>query len=88
MSLIPRPAPDWDFYNQILRNAPHLMGIGEAAQQEQKLMANIRIEPIENGYLIVYWKQGVKEERRFAKDMKDVGEAVIAACIKLELTGK
>ena len=87
MSLIPRPAPDWDFYNQILKGAAH-MGIGEAAQQEQELMANIRIEPIENGYLIVYWKQGVQEERRFAKDMQEVGEAVIAACIKLELTGK
>ena len=62
------------------------MGIGEAAQ-ERPTMAEIRIEKIENGYLIVYSKRGVGEKRKYAKDLTDVGEVTKQACIELELTG-
>lgn len=63
------------------------MGIGEGAQQEKPTVADLRIEKIENGYLVVYRKAGVGEKRKYAKDMNDVGEVTKQACIELELTG-
>lgn len=51
------------------------------------VIANIRVEKLENGYLVIYSKQGVTEKRRFAADMKEVGDAVIVACTDLALQG-
>jgi hypothetical protein len=62
------------------------MGIGEAAQ-EKPTVADIRIEKIENGYLVVYSKRDVAAKRKYAKDMHEVGEVTKQACIELELTG-
>ena len=61
------------------------MGIGEASQ-ERPMVADIRVEKIENGYLVVYRKTGVSEKRKYARNMEDVGEVTKQACIELELT--
>lgn len=80
MSLMRSPSKiDLDIFNDLYRDRPE-------RKADPSVLANIRIEKIENGYLIIYSKQGVTEERRFARDMKEVGDAVITACTKLELT--
>lgn len=81
-------------YGMAISNYPNIltsmakaqMGIGEAAQ-DRPTVAEIRIEKIENGYLVVYRKAGVGEKRKYAKDMNEVGEVTKQACIELELTG-
>lgn len=60
----------------------------EAGQQLRPVAANIRVESIENGYLVVYSKQGVLEKRKFARDLNEVGEVTKAVCIELQLQGE
>jgi hypothetical protein len=63
------------------------MSAGAAKMPEtNQPIADIRVEKIENGYLIVYRKAGVGEKRKFARDMNDVGEVTKQVCIELELT--
>ena len=86
---------DFNIYRQQLtarqaaqRIDRQIMGIGEAGHIENRpTVADIRIEKIENGYLVVYRKNGTAEKRKYAKDLTDVGEVTKAACIELELTG-
>lgn len=89
----PRPI-DTDYgmaninYPQILgQMKDKYVGIGEAAQEQRPTVADLRIERIENGYLVVYRKAGVGEKRKYAKDMNEVGEVTKQACIEMELTG-
>lgn len=49
-------------------------------------IASIRVESIENGYLVIYSKPGVAEKRKFAPTMANVGDVTIAACTELMLT--
>lgn len=80
---LPDPKWDPDAIKRILIDS-----LPKVTKEVAPVVANIRIEKIENGYLVIYGKQGVPEKRKFAKDMVDIGEVVKAACVELELTPK
>lgn len=60
----------------------------QEATRVRPVVANISVEPIENGYLVVYSKRGVWERRQFARDLNEVGEVTKAVCIELQLQGQ
>lgn len=65
-----------------------LVGVGEGAQQEgPPAYISIRVEAIENGFIVSYSATGVRERRRFAPNLTGLGEQIVTAAVEVKLRG-
>lgn len=74
--------------NMLEKGVPPPMA-SEAAQGRNDLPPYlvVRVEAIENGFVIEYSAQGVTQRKRFASDLKELGSQIVVAAVEVKLRG-
>lgn len=88
---------NWDKYNdwsaqqqeileQQLKEAAKQMAQVETAPVTREYIS-IRVETIENGYVVRYSGAGLPERIRYAENLTDVGKQITVAAVEMKLRG-